>query len=145
MDITTNSKNSTKNVSKPFARIAILLVISLGLFWFSEDFSPARLFEPQGTVWVLWISYAKDLIQPFALYFFICLAARWLKTWQARAVLAFAIPTLLEFGQFLYYRVSTTPHYIGAFDPVDILIYAIGVSLAVFVERQVFAKMLKFW
>ncbi len=59
MDITTNSKNATKNVSKPLAKIAILLVISLGLFWFSEDFSPARLFEPQSTAWVLvpcWLS-----------------------------------------------------------------------------------------
>ncbi len=145
MDITTNSKNATKNVSKPLAKIAILLVISLGLFWFSEDFSPARLFEPQSTAWVLWISYAKDLIQQFASYFFICLGARWLKTWQVRAVLAFAIPTLLEFGQLLYYRVSTTPHYVGAFDPMDTLIYAISVSLAVVVERHVFAKMLKFW
>jgi hypothetical protein len=144
MDMATNSKNAAKNVSKPFAKIAILLVISLGLFWFSEDFSPAHLFEPQSTGWVLWISYAKDLIQPFALYFFICLGARWLKTWQVRVLLAFAIPTPLEFGQLLYYRVSTD-HYVGSFDPMDIVIYAIGVSLAVVVERQVFAKMFKFW
>lgn len=133
-----------KNVSAQLAKAAILLVISLGLLWFSEQFSPATIFEPQSTGWVLWMSYAKDLIQPFALYFFICLGERWLKTWQWRVLLTFAIPTLIEFGQDLYYRVSIS-HYVGAFDPLDILMYAIGVGLAVTVERLVFVKLLKFW
>ena len=61
-----------------------------------------------------------------------------------RALLAFAVPTLLEFGQFFYYRVSTG-HYIGTFDLMDILMYAIGVGLAVIVEQKVFAKLLRFW
>ena len=121
------------------AKTGILLVISLGFFWFSEQFSPATIFEPQSTGWVLWVSYAKDLIQPFALYFFICLGERWLKTWQSRALLAFAIPTIIEFGQDLYYRVSTN-YYVGSFDPLDILMYAIGVGLAVIVEQLIFAK-----
>ena len=153
MDITTNSKNTTKSISKPFAKIAILLAISLGLLWFSEDFSLARLFEfdtcpdgrCQGSVgWVLWISYAKDLIQPFAFYFFICLGTRWLKTWQSRALLAFAIPTLLEVGQGLYYQFSPS-RYVGSFDPLDIVMYAISVGVAVLIEQKVFAKLLKFW
>ena len=125
-------------------KIAILLAISLGLFWFSEQFSPANLFEPQSTGWVLWVSYAKDLIQPFAFYFFLCLGERWLKTWQTRALLVFALPTLLEFGQFLYYRVSSG-HYVGAFDPLDIVMYATGVGLAVAVEQFIFSKFLKLW
>ena len=125
-------------------KIAILLTISLGLFLFSEQFSPASLFEPQSTSWVLWVSYVKDLIQPFGFYFFLCLGQRWLKTWQARALLAFTLPTLLEFGQYLYHRVSTK-HYVGAFDPVDLVMYAMGVGLAAMVEQFVFAKMLKFW
>jgi len=65
-------------------KIVMLLVISLGLLWFSEQFSPITIFEPQSIGWVLWISYAKDLIQPFAFYFFICIGERWLKTCQAR-------------------------------------------------------------
>jgi hypothetical protein len=119
-------------------------VTSLGLLWFSEEFSPATIFEPESTGWVLWISYAKALIQPFAFYFFICLGERWLRTWQKRALLAFAIPTILEFGQLLYYRVSTD-RYIGSFDPIDILMYAISVSLAVILDQLVFAKLLRFW
>ena len=136
--------NTAKKISRPWTKIAILLVVSLGLLWFSENFSPASLFEPQSTGWILWVSYAKDLIQPFAFYFFLCLGERWLNTWQIRALLTFAIPSLLELGQYLYYRVASG-HYVGAFDPLDILMYAIGVVLAVIVERKAFAKLLKVW
>ncbi len=95
---------------------------------------------------MLSISYAKDLIQPFALYFFICLGERWLKTWRVRALLAFAIPLLLELGQAFYYRFPIPIHrYVGSFDLLDIVMYAISVGLAVIVERKVFAKLLKFW
>jgi hypothetical protein len=117
-----------------------LLIVSLGLLWFSEQFSPATLFEPQSPGWVLWVSYAKDLIQPFAFYLFICLGERWLNNWRTRALLAFAIPTLLEIGQALYYRFLTN-HYVGAFDPLDILMYVLGVGLAVLVERKIFVKL----
>ncbi len=142
-----------KNIHTQLAKAAILLVVSLGLLWFSEEFSPVRIFEShtcpggrcQGSLgWVLWVSFAKDLIQPFALYFFICLGDRWLKTWQWRALLAFAIPTIIEFGQHLHIRLLTG-HYGGSFDPLDILMYAIGIGLAVIVEQLILAKLLKFW
>ena len=133
-------KNVPKRLVKPFT----LLVISLGLLWFSEQFSPVTIFEPHSTGWVLWVSYAKDLIQPFAFYFFICLSERWLKTWRGRVLFAFAVPTLMELGQHLRYRVSTS-QYIGSFDLMDIVMYALGVGFAVVVERFVFAKTLKFW
>lgn len=137
-------KTTRREISPYLAKVAILLVISLGLLWFSIEFPPLLLFEPQSTGWSLWLSYASDLIQPFALYFFICLGEPWLKTWQSRALLAFAIPTLLEFGQYLYYQISSG-HYVGAFDPLDILMYAISVGAAVAVDQQVFAKKLKIW
>ena len=136
--------NSMKNVDGRRAKTAILLMISLGLYGFSELFSPLTIFEPQTTGWVLWVSYAKDLIQPFAFYFLLCLGERWLRTWRGRALLSFGIPTLLEFGQNLYYRASNS-HYVGAFDPVDIIVYATGAGLAVLVEHKIFANVLKFW
>jgi hypothetical protein len=133
-----------KNVQGQLAKTVILLVISLGLLWFSVDFPFFRLLEPQSTGWSLWVSYANDLILPFALYFFICLGERWLPTWRGRALLVFAIPTLLEFGQLLYYRVSSG-HYVGSFDPIDLLMYAISVELAVLVEQKVFPGLFRFW
>lgn len=129
-----------------FQKIILLLVVSLGLLWFSEDFSPASLFEPQSTGWILWVSFAKDLIQPFAFYFFLCLGQKWLPTWRNRALIAFGVPTLLEVGQ-IFYRILVYQDqlvYMGNFDPLDILVYALGVALAVLVERKVFAK-LSFW
>ena len=129
-----------------FQKIIILLVISLGLLWFSENFPVYRYFEPQSTGWILWVSFAKDLIQPFAFYFFLCLGQKWLPTWRSRALIAFGLPTLLEFGQVFYralvYRDQLI--YMGNFDPLDILMYALGVALAVLVERKVFAR-LSFW
>lgn len=133
-----------KTVSGRLGKAAILLVISLGLLWFSIIFPAYRFLEFESIGWKLWFSYAKDLIQPFAFYFFLCFAERWLSTWQRRALFALAIPVLLEIGQGLYYRFRTD-RYVGAFDPLDILMYAISVGLAVLVEQQVFAKKLKIW
>lgn len=142
--ITSPKLAAGKNPSGRLAKAVILLVISLGLLWFSDNFPFYRIFEPQSTGWVLWLSYAKDLIQPFAFYFCLCLGERWLKTWRGRALTAFAIPTLLEIGQGLYYQFSPS-RYVGSFDPMDIIMYAIGVGLAVVVEQMVFVKTFKFW
>ena len=135
-----------KSLSGRVAKAAILLGISLGLLWFSADFPPFLLFEPQSPGWLLWISYANDLILPFALYFLICLGERWLRTWQGRALFAFAIPTLLEIGQGLYYQFPTSRYgYVGSFDPMDIVMYATSVGMAVLLEQKVFARAFKFW
>jgi hypothetical protein len=133
-----------KSIRGHLAKTGILLVISLGLYAFSEQFLPTTIFEPQTTGWVLWMSYAKDLIQPFAFYYFLCLGERWLKTWQARALLSFGLPTFLEFAQGVYYRVASS-HYVGAFDPMDIVVSAIGVGLAVLMEQKILAKILHIW
>jgi len=126
-----------------FQKIILLLLVSLGLLWFSEQFSPASLFEPQSTAWILWVSFAKDLIQPFAFYFFLCLGQKWLPTWRSRALIAFGLPTLLELGQ-IFYRILVYQDqlvYMGNFDPLDILVYALGVALAALMERKLFAKL----
>ena len=137
-----------KSTSWRLAKTAILLLISLGLYLFSIEFPFHFVFEPQSTGWIFWFSYANDLIQPFAFYFFLCLGERWLKTWQVRALIALAVPVLLELGQLLYELLSTrfpVAHYFGAFDPIDIVIYIISVGLAVLIERKVLAKLLKNW
>jgi hypothetical protein len=120
-------------------RIILTLVVSLGLLWVSEEFPVYAFFEPQSTGWMLWMSYAKDFIQPFAFYFFISLSEKWLKQWQVRAALAFGIPTLMEVGQFFYpaffYRSHT--FFFGSFDWFDLVMYALGVGLAALVEQKI--------
>ena len=144
MSSATFPRNPTKNINRSLAKSAVLLAISAGLFWFTEDFSPVKIFEPQSKGWVLWFSFAKDLILPFAFYFFVCLGEKWLKTWQVRALVAFAVPALLEFGQLLNGPMLLN-RYMGSFDPLDLVMYAIGVGSAVIVEQKVFEKLFKFW
>jgi glycopeptide antibiotics resistance protein len=133
-----------KSIFGRLIKVVILLLISLGLYLFAIAFPIYVLFKPQSVGWILWISYANNLILPFAFYFFLCLGERWLKTWHVRALIAFAIPILLEFGQLFYYRFSTG-RYVGSFDPLDIVMDIIGVGLAVLIERRVFAKLFKNW
>ena len=145
MNLIAFSENTTrKSLSRRVAKAAILLGISLGLLWFSVVFPAFLLFEPQSPGWLLWISYANDLMLPFALYFFVCLGERWLRTWQGRALFAFVIPTLLEIGQGLYY-LFPTGRYVGSFDPLDIVMYAVSIGMAVLMEQKVLAKAFKFW
>lgn len=135
---------ANKSVPAKLAKAVMLLIISLGLFWFTYNFPFYRIFEPDSVIWRLWAGYANNLIQPFAFYFFLCLAERWLKTWQVRALIAFAIPTLFEIYQGLYYQFTPT-RYVGSFDLLDILVYAIGVGLAILIERKIFAKLITSW
>ena len=125
-------------------KASLLLLISLGLYLFAIDFPFYVLYQPQSAGWIFWVSYANDLILPLAFYFFLCLGERWLKTWQVRALIALAIPILLEFGQLLYYRFSTE-RYMGSFDPLDMVMYIVSVGLAVLLERRVFAILFKIW
>jgi glycopeptide antibiotics resistance protein len=127
-----------------WVKVGILLLVLLGLYLFAIDFPFYEVFEPQSAGWIFWVSYANNLILPFALYFFLCLGERWLKTWHVRALIALAIPIVLEFGQLFYYRFSTS-RYVGSFDPLDIVMSIIGVGLAVLVERKVFAKLIRNW
>jgi len=139
-------QENTARKSTPWrlGKTAFLLLISLGLYLFTIDFPFYNLFEPQSAGWLFWVSYANDLILPFALYFFLCLGERWLKTWQVCALIALVIPIFLEFGQLFYYRFSTD-RYVGSFDPLDIVMYIISVGLAVLIERKILVKLFKNW
>jgi hypothetical protein len=133
-----------KHILERLIKVVILLFISLGLYLFAMDFPFYAVFEPQSAGWIFWVSYVKDLILPFAFYFFLCLGEHWLKTWQVRALIACAIPVLLEFGQLVYYRFPTG-RYVGSFDPLDIVMELIGVGLAVLIERRLLAKRFRNW
>lgn len=121
------------------------------LYLFAIDFPFYEFLEPQSAGWALWMSYANDFIFAFGFYFFLCLGERWLKTWQVRAWLAFAILTLLEFAQLLYPApfiealiMSPLRPLFGNFDPFDIGAQFIGIGLAALIERWIFAKMFKY-
>ena len=150
----TSSQYQKNMVEKPSLwrakKIVILLLMLFGLYLFAIDFPFYKFFEPQSTGWILWVSYANDLIFAFAFYFFLCLGEKWLKTWQLRAFIAFVILTLVEIGQLLYSQFFIETYasrlgYIGAFDIFDIVVQLIGVGLAVLVEQYIFARFFKNW
>jgi membrane-bound ClpP family serine protease len=92
---------------------------------------------------VIYQSYFADVVIPFSFYFLLSLMSdnfKQLKKWWVKALLVFGLCALSEtlqyFGVFALARV---------FDPLDYLMYGVGVLLAAFVDRQIFARMLPFW
>lgn len=88
-------------------------------------------------------SYFSDIALPFGFYFLLCNIeeqSHQLKRWWVKAVLVFALAGLAEILQFLgVYALGIT------FDPLDFVMYAIGVLLAAFVDQQVLFRLLPFW
>ena len=134
-----------------FLKILILLAIPLGLWLFIENFPSGYYLDQTALPYKLYVSFFSDLAMPFGLYFVLCLFEKWipwLKSWQAKTLLVFLLPTSIEIGQFIYQKLELTrilSMYGGAFDPLDFVAFATGGLLAALLERKVFAKHFKFW
>jgi hypothetical protein len=94
--------------------------------------------------WHNWYySYFSDLALPFGFYFLLCLSEqnlRWLRNWGLKAGLVFGAATTAEILQFFgIYALGVT------FDPLDIVMYAVGTLLAVILEQGIFKRWLPFW
>ena len=96
-----------------------------------------------GSMRVIYQSYFADVIIPFGFYFLLTLSSdnhKQLKKWWVKALLVFGLCALSEtlqyFGVFALARV---------FDPVDYLMYGVGVLLAAFVDRQIFTRTFSYW
>jgi hypothetical protein len=134
-----------------FQKALILIAIPL-IFWlFVDNFRPGYSLDQTGWPYILYISFFNDLAFPFCLYFALCLFEPWilaLKSWQAKALLAFLLPACIEVGQLIYIKLGLTQVFMtygGAFDPLDLVVYAAGALFAVLLERSFFAKYFKFW
>ena len=97
----------------------------------------------QGQAYNLYYSYFSDFILPFGAYFLLSLnevAFSFLRKWYVKAGLIFALTTFAEICQFFGIEVLGV-----TFDPFDILMYGIGVSVAALLDVKVFTKYLGFW
>jgi hypothetical protein len=121
--------------SKKIVVVITLLIIAsvfvIGADWASE------------TAHQLFHSYFADIAIPFGYYLLLALLEdkyRLIKKWYIKAgavfVLCASSETLQYFGVYALARV---------FDPLDYVMYALGVILAVFVDRIAFRKMFRFW
>ena len=94
-------------------------------------------------LYIYYTSFFSDLLLPFGVYFLIAMND-WrypvLRKWWVKALLIFSIPTFAEILQsFGIYALGST------FDPLDILMYGIGVIVAVLLEKLVFEPYFSFW
>jgi len=96
-----------------------------------------------GDLYLLYYSYASDLILPFGAYFYLCISELYIKIfqkWYVKAAFIIGITTLAEILQLLgVYALGIT------FDPVDILIYVLGVGIAIILDRLIFKRFIQYW
>jgi hypothetical protein len=98
---------------------------------------------PDGKWQVLYDSYYADIALPFGLYFLLSISTgSWpvFTAWQTKAAAVFGLCSLSETLQYFgVYALAIV------FDPLDFLMYAIGVLAAVFVDRRLFPRLFPFW
>lgn len=96
-----------------------------------------------GNLYIYYQNYAGDIIIPFGAYFLLCMIEiqlQFLRKWFVKALIVFSVMTFSEIMQlFGVYLFGVT------FDLADILMYGIGVIVAVFFDKQIFERTLPFW
>jgi len=122
----------------------------------------------KGDLFTYYYSYASDIIIPIGVYFLVCTVddnftmshtraatdakyqvrppryiltlMTYFRKWYVKALFVFGITTLIEILQlFGVYIVGVT------FDILDILMYAVGVIIAVLLDRLIFKRYIPFW
>jgi glycopeptide antibiotics resistance protein len=85
--------------------------------------------------------YLLDILVPFAFYFLLCLSEfSLLRSWIVKSVLVFGAGSSVEIAQFF-----GVPIFGRTFDPVDFIMYGIGIMLAVVLDTTVFPRIFEFW
>jgi glycopeptide antibiotics resistance protein len=85
--------------------------------------------------------YLLDILIPLGFYLLLCLVeVPILNSWLVKGILVFSAALAAEFAQWM-----GMPFLGQVYDPLDILMYAIGVLLAVMLDLLVFPKLFHFW
>jgi len=85
--------------------------------------------------------YLLDILVPFGFYFLLCLIKfPLLKSWIVRSILVFGVASFTEMAQFF-----GVPIFGRTFDPVDFVMFGIGVVLAAIFDIIVFPRIFDFW
>ncbi len=96
-----------------------------------------------GDLYLYYYSFASDLIIPFGFYFLLCMQEikfKFLRNWYVKAGIIFGLSTLTEILQaFGIYFLGVT------FDMLDVLMFGIGVLLAVLFDKLLFERLIPFW
>jgi hypothetical protein len=122
----------TKRVSLVVAiQLIIAAILVFGMDWAGKPMK------------ILFHGYFADIFLPFGFYFLLFLRAgesQFLNTWWKKVLAVFTLCSISETLQYFgVYALATI------FDPLDFVMYGVGVLLAVLFDRQVFARALPFW
>ncbi len=116
--------------------IAIVLFIAI-----LHIFNPFR--QLSGIWHDLYFSYFSDLFLPFTFYFLLCIVEgkiQFLHPWWIKAGSLFALVLTAEILQYFgFYALGTV------YDPMDILMVAVGIGLAIICDLLIFPKLFLFW
>jgi hypothetical protein len=85
--------------------------------------------------------YLLDILVPFAFYSLLVLPEMpLLKPWPVKALLVFGAGASVEIAQYF-----GAPILGRTFDPLDFVMYGLGIGLAAFVDVMVFPRVFGFW
>jgi glycopeptide antibiotics resistance protein len=85
--------------------------------------------------------YLLDILVPFAFYFLLVLPeSPLLRSWLVKALLVFGAGACVEIAQYF-----GAPILGQTFDPLDFVMYALGVALAASLDTVVFPRLFAFW
>ena len=85
--------------------------------------------------------YLLDILVPFGFYFLLCLSKfPLLKSWIVKSILMFGVASFTEIAQFF-----GVPIFGQTFDPVDFVMFGMGVILAAILDIIVFPRIFDFW
>lgn len=125
-----------KLIKKTCIIISIMLLIA-----FVHMIRLGTYFE--GKLYIYYYSFFSDIIIPFGVYFLLCLndaTIPILRSWVVKCSLIFIVCASAEMLQYFgFYALGVT------FDPLDLVMYAIGVLLAALLEKQVFERFFSCW
>lgn len=86
-------------------------------------------------------SYLIDILLPYTLYMLLTLFGTALfADWAIKAIIIFSLGLIVELSQYV-----EIPLLGSVFDPWDIVMYALGVGLAVFCDLYLFPLVFSFW
>ena len=97
----------------------------------------------EGKAFELYAGYFSDVVIPFGYYFLMFLSEEhwpFLRHWETKSAVVFLMAVAAEALQYI-----GVPVLGSTFDPLDFVMYAIGVLSAAVVDRQVFSRVFGFW
>jgi hypothetical protein len=96
-----------------------------------------------GRLYIYYYSFASDLVLPIGSYFMLSMVEiqfRFLHKWFVKALIVFVVMTFSEIMQIFGFYFFGVTFYI-----LDILMFGMGVLIAVLIDKQIFNRFLPYW